>query len=109
MTISNKQIKRLLRDLKTRRNIMEFKGSGFRRIVYPQSVRLCYKPEKHGCDAMGDCCHKYEVEGISFCIDYGVDQYGGNEDYICEKDINGKWVEVDKEVEVKETERKVGW
>ena len=97
-------LQKLIKKLRKRPNTMQFEGSSFRRTVYPQGVYLC----DHKCNAGEGCCHQYQIEGVLFCIDYGVDQYGGNTDYVCEELVNGKWKKVPQEREVEVTGRVIG-
>ena len=83
----------LRQKLLKRRNIQQFVGSNFRRSVYPRDVSLCNKSQ---CNAGEGCCHSYLLEKINFCVRYGPDQLGGggSEDYILERRIGKKWVEI---------------
>lgn len=105
--MDNRQLKKLIKRLYKRPNIQQFDGSAFRRTVYPISVTLC---SDHSCNAGTGCCHQFRIEGILFCIDYGVDQYGGgNCDYICEELLAGVWKKVPQQRETEVTGRRPGW
>jgi len=103
-------LKKLIEELRNKKNYEHFVGFNYRRCGYPENINLC----DLNCDAwditnkskIETCCHRFIKEKIAFCIDYGIDYYCRNNsrDYILQKKVNKEWMEIeDKLEEVKES------